>query len=143
MNADVGVLVALKQVQSARTKWVAWTTIHTVLEATIVSRITLDHFLGWNPARPLPLRVDCSSALEFQSLLADSDAITASSRRRFNKVKETLLRVDHDSARLIAGKSHFLRPELRIDVVLVGLNCIAALGSFFLLRLFRIGLGIA
>src|SRR5690606_21299692 len=131
MNADIGILVSLEQVEGGGTKRVARTTIHPILEATIVGRIALDHFLGPNPARPLTLRVDCSGTLELQPLFAHSNAVAASRRRRFNEIKETLFRVDHDRAGLIASKGDFLRPELGIDIVLAGFYRIAALGSLF------------
>lgn len=121
-----------EQVKGAGAKRVARTAIHAILETTIMSWIAFDHFLCRNPARPFALRIDCSGALKFQSLLAHRNAITPSGRRGFNEVEETLFRVDHDGARLIASEGYFLRPKLWIDTVLIGFYRVAVLGNLFL-----------
>ena len=119
MDSHMRIAAPLRQVEGACTKRIAGAAIHAILILGIVGRLAFDHFLGWNPARPLALGLDLGGALELQAFLTDSDAIAARRKRRFDQVEELVLWIDDDRAGLVAGKGDILRHVLGIDAVFV------------------------
>ena len=75
----------------------------------------LDHFLGRDPTGPFALGADFGGTLEFETFLADGNAIAACGRGGFNQIKELLLRIDDDGAGLVTGEGNVLRQILRIE----------------------------
>ncbi len=141
MNTDIRILVALEQIHGARTKWIAWTAVHTVLVATILSRIAFNHFLGRNPAWPFALCADSCCSLELKSDFTDRNAVTARSGRGFDEIKEILRRIDDDRASFVTGEGYGLRLIAWVDIVAVEGNllrstCVRSALLFLLCRLF-------
>src|SRR5690606_10567359 len=116
VNADIGVDIALVEIEGAGAERILRAAVHAVLVAGIFLRLALDHALGRDPARPFLLVADHRSALELESLLTDGDAVAARLAPALDQVEILVGGVDDDGAGRIARERHDLRLEAFLDL---------------------------
>ena len=122
MDAVKRVLVALPEVHGAGTERIARAAGHAeaALQFTHLPPqlgLALNHLFGRIPVRPLLLVVDCRRARPAEALTPYADAIAERPPATLDKIKEVILRVDNDRARLLLrGVKGGLAQIFRIDI---------------------------